>query len=102
VFGVAILGSLVNAHLTIDLKHRLDELHIPRIFQDYIIHAYEHGAAPNKSTLAGQVFGSIVDRIKIAAYAAFHDGLASALTISAVLIAAAAAFAGYAAARNDE
>jgi predicted MFS family arabinose efflux permease len=102
VFGVAILGALVNAHLTTDLKHRLDELGIPRIFQNYIIHAYEHGAAPNKSTLSGQVFASIVERIKIAAYAAFHDGLASALTISAILIAAAAAFAGYAAARSDD
>jgi predicted MFS family arabinose efflux permease len=101
VFGVAILGALVNARLTTDLKHRLDELGIPRIFQGYIIHAYEHGAAPDKSTAAGQVFAAIVDRIKIAAYAAFHDGLSLALIISAVLIAVAAAYAGYAAARRD-
>ncbi len=102
VFGVAILGALVNAHLTTDLKHRLDQLGIPRIFQDYIIHAYEHGSSPDKSTLGGQIFSSIVDRIKVAAYAAFHDGLASALTISAILIAAAAVFAGYSAARKDD
>lgn len=102
VFGVAILGALVNAHLTTDLKHRLDQLGIPRFFQGYIIHAYEHGASPDNSTLGGQIFSSIVDRIKIAAYAAFHDGLASALTISAILIAAAALFAGYSAARSDD
>ncbi|HVV76992.1 MAG TPA: MFS transporter [Mycobacteriales bacterium] len=100
VFGVAILGALVNAHLTTDLKHRLDVLGIPRIFQNYIIHAYEHGAAPDKSTVVGNVFATIVDKIKIAAYAAFHDGLAAALVISAILIAAAALYAGYAAARS--
>ncbi|HVS68929.1 MAG TPA: MFS transporter [Mycobacteriales bacterium] len=102
VFGVAILGSLVNAHLTTDLKHRLDALGVPRIFQDYIIHAYEHGSSPDKTTVVGNVFAAIVDRIKVAAYAAFHDGLASALVISAILIAVAAAYAGYAAARTDD
>ncbi|MGN6473204.1 MAG: MFS transporter [Mycobacteriales bacterium] len=102
VFGVAILGALVNAHLTIDLKHRLDDLGIPRFFQGYIIHAYEKGASPDKGSTAGQIFGSIVAKIKVAAYTAFHDGLASALTVSAVLIAAAALFAGYAAARKDD
>ncbi|HVT20777.1 MAG TPA: MFS transporter [Mycobacteriales bacterium] len=102
VFGVAVLGALVNARLTADLKHRLDELHIPKFFQGYIIDKYEHGAAPDKSTLQGQVFAQIVDKIKVAAYAAFHDGLALALVISAILIAAAAVFAGYAAAREHD
>lgn len=102
VFGVAVLGALVNAHLTTDLKHRLDQLGIPRIFQNTIIHAYEHGTSPEKGSIESQVFGSIVAKIKIAAYAAFHDGLASALVISWILIAAAAGFAGYSAARSTD
>ena len=102
VFGVAILGALVNAHLTTDLKHRLDDLHIPKFLQGSIIHAYERGTTPHQGSLSGRIFGSIVDKIKSAAYAAFHDGLASALVVSAILIAAAALFAGYAAARSDD
>lgn len=102
VFGVAILGALVKARLSSDLQHRLDVIGVPRIFQPTIIDAYEHGGQPGQGSLAGarQTFGEIVDRILTAAYAAFHDGLASALVISAVLIAAAGVLAGYAAARG--
>jgi EmrB/QacA subfamily drug resistance transporter len=103
VFGVAILGALVNARLTSNLKHRLDEIGIPRFFQGAIINAYKHGGTPNQGALSGlrQTFPSIVDRVLTAAYASFHEGLSAALVISAILIAVAAVLAGYAAARAD-
>lgn len=102
VFGVAVLGALVNAQLTSDLRGRLDKLHVPRFFQGFIIDAYKHGASPGgSSSPVHTLYQSIIDRILPAAYAAFHDGLSTALTISAVLIVLAAGFAGYAAVRGE-
>jgi EmrB/QacA subfamily drug resistance transporter len=103
VFGVAILGSLVNARLKADLVHELTKLHMPSIFHDPIIHAYENGQLQsNGSSGGGGLFDWFVDQIRASAFVAFHDGLTTALVISAILIAAAALFAGYSAARGDE
>ncbi|HVX70843.1 MAG TPA: MFS transporter [Mycobacteriales bacterium] len=101
VFGVAILGSLVNARLKADLAEELRKLHVPSIFHDPIIRAYENGQLQSSSgSGGGGLFNWFVDQIRASAFVAFHDGLTSALTISAILIAAAALFAGYAAARG--
>lgn len=114
VFGVAILGSLVNAHLRSDLTKELKTLHVPSFVQGTIIQLYEHGALTTGGRTHAQISGKpvpfglgslfhdFVVRIRSSAYVAFHDGLSSALTISAALIAAAALFACYAAARRDE
>jgi EmrB/QacA subfamily drug resistance transporter len=105
VFGVAILGSLVNAHLTSDLSARLHRIGVPASFNGLIINAIEQGSVPHGGGGGGVAgaqhsYGSIVDRVISAAYAAFHDGLAAALVISAILIAVAACVAAYAARRS--
>ncbi|HWA65274.1 MAG TPA: MFS transporter [Mycobacteriales bacterium] len=102
VFGVAILGGLVNHRLTADLRQRLSELHIPSFFQGSIINAYEHGGTAKGGSLSGikALFPSFIDRIYDAAYGAFHSGLSTALFVSATLIGLAALVAGWSAARG--
>lgn len=86
VFGTAVLGWLVNSHLTSDLTHRLHALQIPANFISIVITALETGKVP-----AGVSGGSsIVDRVIHAAYGAFRAGLETALvTAGAALLVAA-------------
>jgi hypothetical protein len=78
VFGVAVLGALVNAHLSGDLTSRLQRLHIPSNFISIIINPIENVTVP------GAVRGgsSIEDRVIEAAYGAFRSGLEVALVTS--------------------
>ena len=86
VFGTAVLGALVNAHLTGDLVHRLKVLKIPSSFFAIVIHAIETGVVPPGKTGGS----SIEDKVIHAAYGAFRDGLEVALlTSGAALIAVA-------------
>jgi predicted MFS family arabinose efflux permease len=104
VFGVAVLGALVNAHLTSDLTDRLNHLGIPANFQSIVINAVEQGGVPsggNAPGSAAESFGSIVDKVISAAYGAFHDGLADALLASAALIFVAALVALFAGAFKE-
>lgn len=95
VFGTAVLGALVNAHLTSDLTHRLQALHIPGNFIGIVINAIETGVVP-----PGRTGGSsIEDKVIHAAYAAFRSGLevallASGIALLAVAVVAAAALRG--------
>lgn len=89
VFGVAVLGTLVNAHLTSDLTHRLQALKIPANFISIVINAIETGAAP--SGVSGG--NSIEDKVIEAAYGAFRSGLKTALLASGAAMLAAAAVA---------
>jgi EmrB/QacA subfamily drug resistance transporter len=91
VFGVAVLGALVNAHLTSDLRDRLHTLGVPSSFNALIIDAIETGNIHVPASAAS--YGSIVQRVIDAAYGAFHAGLQAALVTSAVLILAAGALA---------
>jgi len=86
VFGVAVLGALVNAHLTADLTSRLKVLQIPANFISIVITAVETGAVPNGSSTGS----SIEDHVVAAAYHAFRSGLQEALLIAglAMLVAA--------------
>jgi EmrB/QacA subfamily drug resistance transporter len=95
VFGVAVLGALVNAHLTSDLAGRLHALGIPSTFQSIVIDAIENGTIPSGGKVPGSAtgYGAIVERVIDAAYGAFHAGLQTALLTSAVLILAAGALA---------
>jgi EmrB/QacA subfamily drug resistance transporter len=86
VFGVAVLGALVNAHLTSDLTHRLQLLKIPANFISIVINAIETGTAP--SGVSGG--GSIEDKVIEAAYGAFRSGLETALLASGAAMLAAA------------
>jgi predicted MFS family arabinose efflux permease len=80
VFGVAVLGALVNAHLTGDLTHRLKVLKIPPNFISVVINAVETGTVP--SGVKGG--GSIEDHVIQAAYGAFRNGLEQSLVIAGI------------------
>jgi hypothetical protein len=88
VVGVAVLGSLVNGHLTVGLAHRLAELGVPKAFQGIVITAVEQGQVPSgKGTAAAaQAYGPIVTKVIDAAYAAFHKGLTTSLVVAGVVI----------------
>jgi hypothetical protein len=82
VFGVAVLGALVNAHLSGDLTSRLQRLHIPSNFISIVINAIENGTVPGGVTGGS----SIEDRVIEAAYGAFRSGLEIALITSGILM----------------
>jgi EmrB/QacA subfamily drug resistance transporter len=89
VFGVAILGALVNAHLTTDLSRRLHQLGIPSFFQGVVINAVEHGGVPGGGkSPAGAVhaYGGIVNQVISSAYGAFRDGVDVALLTAGLLV----------------
>ena len=92
VVGVAVLGSLVNSHLTADLSGRLRALGIPANFQSIVIGAIEHGTVSGGSGAAAN-YGQIVNQVIDAAYSAFRAGLSVALWLSAAMMLGAAVIA---------
>ena len=88
-FGVANLGTLVNAHLTGDFTHRLKVPKIPGNLVSIIISAVETGTAP--SDVKGG--GSIENHVIQAAYGVFRSGLERSLVIAGVGVLIAAAIA---------
>jgi len=99
VVGVAVLGSLVNGHLTNDLAARLAHLGVPQAFQNIVITAVETGQVPKGSSggaaSAEQAFGPIVAHVIDAAYGAFRTGLGISLTVAGLVILASAAVAWF-------
>ncbi len=97
VFGVAVLGSLVNARLTGQLAHRLKAIGIPPHFQNLVITAVTHGGVPGSSSAERHSSNAgvqkLINEVINAAFGAFGDGLHEALLISGVLILSAAAVA---------
>ncbi len=92
VFGVAMLGMLVNSQLRASLVSKLTYLGIPANFQSIVISAIETGIVP-ASSKSGHVGPAgeqkIVQQVIHAAYNAFYSGLHDALILSAILILAA-------------
>ena len=90
VVGVAVLGSLVNGHLTVDLTQRLASLGIPAAFRDVVITAVETGQVPKGgaggAAAAAQAFGPIVAKVIDAAYGAFRAGLTISLMVAGAVI----------------
>jgi len=98
VFGVAILGSIVNARLTGGLAARLRAIGIPPSFQSLVLHAVTGGGlSSNAATKAERSKNVAVSRIATkvvqAAYNAFGSGLHTSLEISGGLLCAGAAVA---------
>jgi EmrB/QacA subfamily drug resistance transporter len=95
VFGVAILGAIVNAKLTGDLAARLKAIGIPPNFQSLVLRAVRTGATSGggAATSAEHSKNATVARIAAkvvhAAYDAFGSGLHEALELSGALILAA-------------
>ena len=91
VFGVAILGSIVNAKLTGDLATRLKAIGIPPNFQSLVIHAVQtggtnSGAASGAEHSRNAAISRIATKVVNAAYDAFGSGLHEALVLSGCLI----------------
>jgi EmrB/QacA subfamily drug resistance transporter len=102
VAGVAILGSIVNGQLTVQLSSRLAAIGIPPAFRSQVI------AAVTTGSLGSQAAGSagkgnatvqeIINKVVTAAYGAFAHGLDLALLASGALLVASAVVAYFTAA----
>ena len=97
VTSVAILGSIVNGQLTVNLTQRLIQIGIPAAFRQEIITAVVTGSvnsrARNESRTSGAAVRAIIKKVVNAAYGAFAHGLDLALTSSGVLLVLSAAIA---------
>jgi EmrB/QacA subfamily drug resistance transporter len=94
VFGVAVLGSIVNSKLTGQLASRLKALGIPPNFQTLVIQAVDGGGKALSGGAASKAehskdakIATLANKVVNAAYDAFGSGLHVALEISAVLLA---------------
>jgi EmrB/QacA subfamily drug resistance transporter len=96
VFGVAILGALINAHLTGDLLAKMRQLGVPPAFRSLVLDAVRHGVIPS----GGSSQGGTVHRVVAAAFQAFRAGLTAALLTSVVLITLAGGIAALVAAKS--
>jgi EmrB/QacA subfamily drug resistance transporter len=94
VAGVAILGSIVNGQLTVNLTHRLAAVGIPAPDRAIVITAITTGTiGQQEKALSGHSSAAvrhIIHEVVQAAYAAFTNGLNVALTISCGLLLASA------------
>jgi uncharacterized membrane protein len=91
VFGVSILGSIVNANITADLAAKLTKIGIPPNFQSLVEHAIQTGGAGAGSTAQlNPAERTIADKVVGAAYNALGQGLHEALVLSGILILAGA------------
>jgi EmrB/QacA subfamily drug resistance transporter len=91
VFGVAVLGAVVNAKLTGGLAARLRQIGVPPSFQSLVLHAVQTGgtsggAASSAEHSKNAAVAKIATRVINAAYQAFGSGLHIALEISGSLI----------------
>jgi MFS family permease len=91
VFGVAILGAIVNAKLTGELAARLKAIGIPPNFQSLVLHAVQTGGASGGAASGAEhsqnaAVARIATKVINAAYDAFGSGLHVALDLSGALI----------------
>lgn len=92
VFGVAVLGAIVNAKLTGQLAARLKAIGIPPSFQSLVLHAVtgggigNGGAATQAEHSKNATIAKIATKVVNAAYDAFGSGLHLALEISGALL----------------
>lgn len=86
VAGVAILGSILNGQLTVNLTHRLIAVGIPPAFRSQIISAVTTGSmnaqVKGLSDKTNATVQAIINKVVAAAYQAFADGLSLALRVS--------------------
>jgi EmrB/QacA subfamily drug resistance transporter len=90
VAGVAILGSIVNGQLTVQLANRLAAIGIPPSFRSQVIAAVTTGSLGSQARgSAGKGNASIqeiINKVVTAAYGAFGHGLDLALSASGALL----------------
>ena len=97
VAGVAILGSIVNGQLTVNLTARLVQLGIPASYRHLVITAVTTGqtqaAEAGLNPATRKAFAKLIDKVVNAAYGALTHGLNIALIASAALLLVSAAVA---------
>lgn len=90
VFGVAVLGSIVNAQLTTKLSNQLIALHLPANFQSFVIYAITHGGNTPKGVSVSPAelvsHANLVNQVTNAASQAFGSGLTIALNLAAIML----------------
>ena len=89
VVGVAVLGSIVNGQLTVNLVQRLTAIGIPKAFQSLVVSAVTTGTYQGEAkTAAAQnhAIAQIVNEVVSAAYGAFGRGLNISLNIAGALL----------------
>ena len=98
VFGVAVLGAVVNAQLTTGLNEKLVKLHVPQQFRAIVIHIVTTGGSTNPSDY-GIAKGhlKIVATVLAAAEGAAGHGVHLALELAGAIVLAAAVVAAFAA-----
>ncbi len=103
VAGVAILGSIVNGQLTVNLSVRLAAIGIPASYRSQVIAAVTTGSLGSQAAgSAGKGNASIqeiINKVVTAAYGAFSHGLDLALLASGSLLLASAVVAYFTAPR---
>jgi MFS family permease len=96
VVGVAVLGSIVNGQLTVNLVRRLTAIGIPKAYQSLVVSAVTTGAYQGEAkaaTAKSHAITHIVDEVTSAAYGAFGRGLNLSLNIAGGLLLASAVLA---------
>jgi EmrB/QacA subfamily drug resistance transporter len=98
VFGVAVLGAVVNAQLTTGLTEKLVKLHVPVRFREVVVHIVTTGGSTNPSDygIAKGHLG-IVAKVLLAAEGSAGHGVHLALRIAGGIVLAAAVVAAFAA-----
>ena len=89
VVGVAVLGSIVNGQLTVNLVRRLTAIGIPKSYQSEVVSAVTTGSYQSEAKAAtgqNQAITHIVNEVTSAAYGAFGRGLHLSLTIAGLLL----------------
>jgi EmrB/QacA subfamily drug resistance transporter len=90
VAGVAILGSIVNGQLTVNLTARLIQLGIPSAYRQLVITAVTTGqtasAEAGLNPATRKAFQGTINKVIRAAYGALTHGLDIALIASALLL----------------
>jgi EmrB/QacA subfamily drug resistance transporter len=89
VAGVAVLGSIVNGQLTVDLVHKLTALGVPKVFQNVVVTAVVTGTTNQQASQIKNLPKSVqqlANEVVGAAYGAFGHGLDIALTMSGIFM----------------
>jgi EmrB/QacA subfamily drug resistance transporter len=98
VFGVAVLGAVVNAHLTSGLTEKLVKLGIPAQFREIVVQIVTTGGSTNPSDYPiAKGNAKIVAKVLVAAEDSAGRGIHVTLQIAGGIVLAAAVVAGFAA-----
>ncbi len=89
VAGVSVLGAIVNGQLTVNLTHRLIELHVPAAIRSLVVNGVTTGQNA-KGIPSAPAIQNLIDQVEGPAYAAFHTGLDISLLLASALLFASA------------